>query len=376
MRILTRIAAFLLVLLAGASAQSDDTATGDNPPFSQAELDQMLAPVALYPDALLSQVLMAATYPLEVVEASRWTQANPGLKGEAAVQAVGDVDWDPSVKSLVAFPQVLQTMDQQLTWTRRLGDAFLAQQAQVMDTVQSLRRKAQEAGNLASNAQVNVTQDDGAVDIEPADPEVVYVPYYDPAVVYGPWWWPEYPPVFWPAWPYYGWTGGFAWGFGFAVGIDFFFGGCDWHHHNVYIHDHRHGYEPHGRPVPPEHGTRPWTHDPGHRHGVPYRNDSLNRQFNRAGAAVNGFGEFRGREPALLRGQVLPVNPPEGRSAEEARGAAPPPGRGIEIPQPNPHAFEGLGRGPEVRGFSERGHQSTRSTPPPRPAPPPAGRHH
>ena len=370
MRILTRIAALLLVLLAGASAQSDDTATGGNPPFSQAELDQMLAPVALYPDALLSQVLMAATYPLEVVEASRWTQANPGLKGEAAVQAVGDVDWDPSVKSLVAFPQVLQTMDQQLTWTRRLGDAFLAQQAQVMDTVQSLRSKAQEAGNLASNAQVNVTQDDGAVDIEPANPEVVYVPYYDPAVVYGPWWWPGYPPVFWPAWPYYGWTGGFAWGFGFAVGIDFFFGGCDWHHHNVYIHDHRYGYEPHGRPVPPEHGTRPWTHDPGHRHGVPYRNDSLNRQFNRAGAAVNGFGEFRGREPTPLAGQLLPVNPPE------ARGAAPV-DRGPMIVQPNPHAFEGVGRGPEVRGFSERGRQSTRSIPPPpRPTPPPTGRRH
>src|SRR5512143_707201 len=159
--------------------------------FAQEDLDRMLAPIALYPDALLSQILMAATYPLEVVEAARWSYENPGLKGDAAVQAVADREWDPSVKSLVAFPQILQTMDQKLQWTRRLGDAFLAQQAQVMDTVQNLRRKAEDAGNLSSNAQIEVQQDGDAIEIEPANPEIVYVPYYNPAVVYGPWWWPD-----------------------------------------------------------------------------------------------------------------------------------------------------------------------------------------
>src|SRR5947199_904119 len=118
--------------------------------FTQQELDQMLAPIALYPDSLLTQILMASTYPLEVVEAARWSRANPSLKGDQAVQAVTQNSWDPSVKSLVAFPQILQMMDEKLDWTERLGDAFLAQQTQVMDTVQNLRQKAYEAGNLTS----------------------------------------------------------------------------------------------------------------------------------------------------------------------------------------------------------------------------------
>ena len=117
----------------------------------------MLAPVALYPDGLLSQILMAASYPLEVVEAQRWSLANPSVTGSAAVQAVDQNNWDPSVKSLLAFPRILQTMSSKLDWTRRLGDAFLGQQQQVMDTIQSLRQKAYAAGNLVSNAQDRVT---------------------------------------------------------------------------------------------------------------------------------------------------------------------------------------------------------------------------
>ena len=127
------------------SIGDNSTAVEGNPSFTQQELDQMLAPIALYPDPLLSQILMAATYPLEVVEAARWSNANPNLTGDAAVQAVNSQNWDPSIKSLVAFPQVLQTMDQNIEWTERLGDAFLGQQSQVMDTVQRLRQKAQQA---------------------------------------------------------------------------------------------------------------------------------------------------------------------------------------------------------------------------------------
>ena len=165
--------------------------------FTQQELDQMLAPIALYPDSLLSQILMASTYPLEVVEAARWSRANPNLKGDEAVRAVEQNTWDPSVKSLVAFPQILQMMDEKLGWTERLGDAFLSQQALVMDTVQNLRQKAYAAGNLKSTDQVRVEQQGQTIVIEPTRPEVIYVPYYDPLVVYGPWWWPAYPPVYW-----------------------------------------------------------------------------------------------------------------------------------------------------------------------------------
>src|SRR5664279_2609557 len=167
----------LLLGLVAVFAQTVPPPPEGNPAFTQQELDQMLAPIALYDDSLLSQILMAATYPLEVVQAARWSSANPALKGDAAVQAVNSQNWDPSIKSLVAFPQVLQTMDQKIEWTERLGDAFLAQQSQVMDTVQRLRQKAQQAGNLSSNAQVDITQGDDAIEIEPANPEVVYVPY-------------------------------------------------------------------------------------------------------------------------------------------------------------------------------------------------------
>ncbi|MDR3387577.1 MAG: DUF3300 domain-containing protein [Rudaea sp.] len=347
MKNVAKLVAFFFVLLVGAFAQSDPSSEG-NPAFAQAELDQMLAPIALYPDALLSQILMAATYPLEVVEAERWLQANSGLKGDAAVQAAASQQWDPSVTSLVAFPQVLETMDQKIDWTQRLGDAFLAQQSQVMDTIQSLRTKAQQAGNLTSNSQIDVKQNDGAIDIEPANPEVVYVPYYDPAAVYGTWWWPDYPPMFWAPWPDYGWDGGFAWGFGFGIGIDFFYGGWDWRHHHVFG-----GHPPGQQPSP-------WRHDPGHRHGVPYRNASLNQQFGRGVSPADGRQEFRGR-PSPAVGPETRVAP---TSRMEDRSPA----------APNPHAFEDVGHGPDVRDYSARGHQSIQSAPARSAAP--SGRRH
>ena len=148
--------------------------------FAEQELDQMLAPIALYPDALLSQILMASTYPIEVVQAARWSRANPGLSGDAAVRAVEQQSWDPSVKSLVAFPQVISMMDEKLDWMERLGDAFLSQQQQVMDAVQALRQKAQAAGNLKSNEIVRVEPQGQTIIIEQANPQVVYVPYYAP----------------------------------------------------------------------------------------------------------------------------------------------------------------------------------------------------
>jgi hypothetical protein len=177
-------------------------------PFTPEQLDQLLAPIALYPDALLSQTLMAATYPLEVVEAARWTQANPNLKGDAAVQAVKSKDWDVSVKSLVAFPQTLSMMNNNLDWTQKLGDAMIGQQKDVADSIQRLRAKAAAAGNLKTTPQQKVTTQTAgsasAIVIEPANPEVIYVPYYNPTWAYGPWPYPAYPPVYYPPPPNYG----------------------------------------------------------------------------------------------------------------------------------------------------------------------------
>ena len=349
----------LLLVLMGAFAQIVPPAEG-NPTFSQQELDQMLAPIALYPDPLLSQILIAATYPLEVVEAARWSSANPTFKGDAAVQAIDSQNWDPSIKSLVAFPQVLQTLDQNIQWTEQLGDAFLAQQSQVMDTVQKLRQKAQEAGNLSSNSQIQVTQSDGSIEVAAANPDVVYVPYYDPAVVYGSWWWPDYPPVFWAPWDGYGWYGGFAWGIGIGIGADFFFGSWDWRTHRVYTHDHRHLDDHDHRHLDDGH---PWQHDPGHRHGVPYRDASLNRQVGRAAATPASRAEFRGHEPSVNArpgepGNRLPTEPVVRARLPETRETMAP--RSVSQPfvEPRAHAFENVGRGADARSFSARGHAS------------------
>jgi hypothetical protein len=325
--------------------------------LTQQELDQMLAPIALYPDSLLSQILMASTYPLEIVEASRWSKANPNLTGDQAVKAVEQYSWDPSVKSLVAFPQILAMMDEKLTWTERLGDAFLAQQPQVMDTVQSLRQKAYAAGNLRSTDQIRVDQQGQTIVVQPANPEVIYVPYYDPRVVYGPWWWPAYPPVYWGPWPGYvvhpGFFAGFAWGVGITVGVGFFFGAFDWPHRHINVVNVNNFFF--RNPA-----VRVWEHDPIHRRGVPYRAVELRRQFGRMSASPDVRREFRGHEPSSFDRRS-----DFGRRAEvrgDMRGAPNRPSQPRHISRPpveqRPHAFEGVGHGGDVRNYSARGHGS------------------
>ena len=344
----------LLLGLVTAFAQTVPPPPEGNPAFTQQELDQMLAPIALYDDSLLSQILMAATYPLEVVEAARWSSANPALRGDVAVQAVDDQNWDPSVKSLVAFPQVLQTLNQKIEWTERLGDAFLSQQPQVMDTIQSLRQKAREAGNLNSNPEVSVTQSDSGIEVAAVNPEVIYVPYYDPAAAYGSWWWPDYPPVFWAPWAGYGWNGGFAWGVGIGVGASLLFGSWDWRNHRVFVGNPRHSGEGH-----------PWQHDAAHRRGVPYRDASLARQFGRAVAAPASRAQFRGYESSTNARPVEAHNPVplgsssgERRNVPEPRQAMAPQRVSPPVMQPRANAFENIGRGADVRDFSARGHAS------------------
>ena len=168
--------------------------------YNQAELDALLAPIALYPDSVLSHVLVAATRPQDLQDAAAWSRANPHLSGEAAVQAADTMPWHPSVKALVAFPDLLARMDESPQWTADLASAFIEQEPHVMDTVQALRRRAQASGALQSNPQYSVQQEGSSIAVYPAHPDVVYVPYYDPYVVYGPWWWPAYRPVFWQPW--------------------------------------------------------------------------------------------------------------------------------------------------------------------------------
>ena len=195
----SRFRHFLIGLLALAmfAPAPGGAQPADGRAYSQEELDQLLAPVALYPDELLMQVLIASTYPLEVIDAARFVQRNPNLRGESLDEAVAGRNWDPSVQSLAAFPQVLEMMNEKLDWMQRLGDAFLVDQQRVMDTVQALRARAQAQGNLQSTPQQSVLTQDRVIIIEPVQPEYVYVPYYNPQVVYGPWWAPAYEPWFW-----------------------------------------------------------------------------------------------------------------------------------------------------------------------------------
>jgi len=352
--------------------------------FTQQELDQMLAPIALYPDSLLSQILMASSYPLEVVEAARWSKANPNLKGDQAVQAVAQNTWDPSVKSLVAFPQILMMMDDKLNWTERLGDAVLAQQQQVMDTVQNLRQKASAAGNLTSNDQIRVDQQGQSIVVEPANPQVIYVPYYNPMVIYGPWWWPAYPPVYWGPWPGYfigpGFGVGFAWGIGISVGPGFFFGTFNWPYRHVSVVNVNNFYY---NSVSVDRVTV-WAHDPVHRRGVPYRDVALRQQFGRMSASPDVRREFRGHDPSSFEGRSAFGNRPEARSGlgnrPEERGGSPgrfnmpggsrsdmrtAPSRSSLPNGPSPHfeqwshVFEGVGHGAAERNFSARGHASS-----------------
>jgi hypothetical protein len=284
----------------GASQQGGKT-------FSQGELDQLLAPIALYPDALFAQVLMASTYPLAIVEAARWVKANPGLKDKALEDALQQQTWDPSVKSLAVFPQVLAMMNEKLDWTQKLGDAFLAQQQDVLATAQALRQKAQAQGALKDSEQQKVvtTQENNTtvIKIEPTNPEVVYVPTYNPTVVYGAWPYPAYP-------PYYYYPPGYVAGgalLGFTAGVivgGALWGNCNWGRGDVNVNVNRYN---NFNKTNISNGN--WNHNPGNRGGVPYRDQKVSQQYGRGQSANAASREqFRGRaesgQQAIQRGDV------------------------------------------------------------------------
>jgi hypothetical protein len=272
--------------------------------YHQGELDAMLAPIALYPDGLLSQILIAATYPDEVAEAARWSRDNPQLSGQDAVRAVSDMDWDASVKSLVAFPDVLARMDESPQWTRDLGQAFLQQEPHVMDTVQGLRQRARNSGHLQSNDQYAVQQQGEAIVVQPVQPHVVYVNYYDPFLVYGPWWWPAYRPVYWRPWaprPIF-------------VTSSFFYAAPAWRHRHVRVvhrpyyvhHTHTHVVPGRWQPRPsarayvrvPEANRRPIVNS-----APPLRRIDEQRREQRAPATIRGERSLPERRSVPERGQ-------------------------------------------------------------------------
>jgi len=231
-------------LWAGPSAQTPPppaaAASAQGPSYAQQtpeQLQQLVAPIALYPDSLVAQILTASTFPEQVVEADRWVEDRPDLTGDALAKAVDQLNWDPSVKALTAFPSVLGNMDKNLSWTSSLGDAYYNQQQDVMDAIQVMRQRAEQAGNLKTTPQQTVTTEGSTIAIQPANPTVVYVPAYDPWLIYG------YPIVAWPGWyPYPGiWFGGPYLSFGVGFGVGFFAGfGWGWPHwgfdwHNRYV---------------------------------------------------------------------------------------------------------------------------------------------
>lgn len=262
------------------------------------QLANLVAPIALYPDTLLSQILVASTYPIEVVEAQQWLQQHTNFTGKKLLDEARKQKWDPSVQALVPFPDILARLNQDIRWTTDLGNAFLAQQPDVMNAVQQLRAKAQANGKLQSNPQETVTtqNDNGqtAIDIAPANPEEMYVPAYNPAFVWGPPIYGVYPPLFYP---------GIDVGFSFLPGIDlgFYFGGDwglwggfgwgwgpDWFGHRILLNDHffhRYGFHDDHRNF-----GGVWAHDPGHRLGVPYGNRAVAGRFNGSFGARGGEG--------------------------------------------------------------------------------------
>ncbi|MGH8486416.1 MAG: DUF3300 domain-containing protein, partial [Pseudomonas sp.] len=287
--------------------------------FSTEQLDQMMAPLALYPDALLAQVLMATTYPGNVADAVTWSKAHPKASGDAAVKQVADQPWDPSVQSLVAFPQVLATLGQDPAWVQRVGDAFLAQPDAVMNSVQRLRAKAKAAGHLESNDQQTViVQPQSApaggtttvvqaaapaqtIVIQPTNPQVVYVPSYNPSVVYGSWPYPSSPPAYYPPPPGYAIGTALATGLAFGAGVaivNSLWGDCNWGHNDVDINVNRYNNLNVNHRINANQNN--WQHNPQFRNGVPYRGQANRAQFDRRLPGSEQRTALRGDTPARV----------------------------------------------------------------------------
>jgi hypothetical protein len=369
-------------------------------PFKPEELEQIVAPIALYPDSLIAQIMMASTYPLEVIQAARFAKDNPKLKDTALNDELKKQPWDDSVKALVSFPQVLEMMDSQLEWMQKLGDAVLAQQKATMDAIQRLRAKAQTAGNLKTTEQQKVLVDPAQppqqqtiIRIEPADPQVIYVPTYNPEIVYGPWPYPYYPPYYYypPFYPYGYFAGAaIAFGVGMAVG-GAIWGNCNWgggnidvsvDHHNNFSRNVNRGDRVNQLKTERGSGTRgdrgSWQHSPEHRKGAQYRDAATQQKFNRASDSARvasresfrgraeqgrqelarggaGQGAARSRESGIGQGGAGAARGRDGGVGSATGGSR---GGGQIGGGGGGRAFEGVGQGQSERSYSQRGQSS------------------
>ena len=389
-RPLIKALAVFLALLLGAPQWVIAQSASEDKPFNQEELDQLVAPIALYPDSLLAQIFMASTYPLEVVEAERWAKANQNLKGDALTAALEKQNWDPSVKSLVNFPQVLEMMNEKLDWTQKLGDAFLEQQKDVMDTVQKLRAKAEAEGNLKTTEQqkVIVEKETQTIIIEPANPQVVYVPTYNPTVVYGPWWYPAYPPYYYYPPGYVAGAALFSFGVGVAMGAawGYAWGGCNWGRGDVDVNINRNTninnnidrskYQ--NKVTTGQGGRGEWKHDPEHRKGVSYRDQKTAQKFDRGASreaqsreafrgraesgrqdlARGGADQFRGRQESAARGDAGSFDRGGAQQRRDSGGID----RAGSRQTADRSAFGGYDRGSQTRASSSRGRESMSSS--------------
>jgi hypothetical protein len=329
LRALTAFAASCVLVAATCGAppavaqQSQQQAAGQ--PLPAEQLDQLVAPIALYPDNLLGQILTAATYPLETVMAARWSAANPSLKGQALEDAMQRQAWDPSIKALTAVPQVLAMMSDKLDWTQALGDAYLSQPDDVAAAIQRLRIKAQANGNLQASSQQRIRRVrapqpiiiDGRPEpeyivIEPVNPDILYVPIYNPIVVYGPWAYPTYQPFYWYP-PGYVAVGIIGFGVPFAVGAALW-AQYNWESHHVDINIVNYNKFNHAKLVNNP-ANQIWQHDPLHRGNIPYNNAALQQKFGKPGTgnAVLNPGlqkTLTNTQPLNLKGGANPANNP------------------------------------------------------------------
>ena len=328
---------------APAPPQAAPAPTEQAPPYTQStpeQLQQLVAPIALYPDSLVAQILAASTFPEQIVEADRWVQEHQDLKGDALGQAVDPQPWDPSVKALTAFPSVLGNMDKNLTWTSSLGDAYYNQQQDVMDAIQVMRQRAEKAGDLKTTPQQVVSDQDSTISVQPANPEVVYVPAYNPWMVYGD------PIMAWPGWyPYPGiWYGGPYLSFGMGFGIGFYGGfGWGWNHWGFDWH-HRYATFGGGRYYSRSntfYNRSSFNRGGGARGGVPNRGN-----INRGGGAGGGFSGRPGPAARAFNG-----------NRQAARGYAAPRGQtGTRT-----GAFSHIEKGGQTKSYSARGKASVSS---------------
>ena len=335
-----------------ATSDATDAATTGNAQdmlLSEAEVEQLVAPIALYPDPLLANVLIASTYPLEIVQADRWYQRKKDLKSDDLQEALADQDWDDSIKDLVSVPDALEMMNKDLDWTQKLGDAVLAQQSDVMNAVQALRARAKANGTLESNPQQTVTvtqtvvqnndgsssgegaegqsaQPQSVIAIQPTNPEKIYVPYYEPLVAYGAWPYPSYQPYYFPPPPGYRFGSalatGLAWSAGFAIGNAIWGDDINWGRNDINVNVNRNmsGNAINRNNV----NVQKWEHNSEHRRGVQYNNTEVRNKFENSGNRnniANNVGDNAGnRRPGAADGRPGSDNRPGNRGGRPAVG--------------------------------------------------------